>query len=34
MKMNLVNYEYVKLERFLIFLEIVEAAKRNDDNKV
>lgn len=34
MKINLVNYEYVKLERFLIFLEIVEAAERNDDNKM
>ena len=34
MKMNLVNYEYVKLERFLIFFEIVEAAERNDDNKM
>ena len=34
MKMNLVNYEYVKLEKFLIFLEIVEASEQNDDNKL
>ena len=34
MKMNLVNHEYVKLNRFDIFLEIVEASEQNDDNKL
>lgn len=34
MKMNLVNHEYVKLSRFDIFLEIVEASEQNDDNKL
>ena len=32
--MNLVNYEYIKLHRFLIFLEILEASEEKDDNKL
>ena len=34
MKINLVNYEYVKLDRYLIFYEILQASEQNDDNKV
>lgn len=34
MEMSLINYEYMKLHRFLIFLEIVTAADKGDDNKL
>ena len=33
MKMNLVNYEYLKLNRFLIFCEILDASDENDEKK-
>lgn len=32
--MNLVNYEYVKLDQFLIFSKIIEASEKNDHNKL
>ena len=34
MKMNLVNYEYVKLDRYLIFYGIVTATDDKNDDKV